>query len=180
MGNSKLIMFTLFVVLFVLLIIIFGRGFHKDSKMKPKYDERQMLIRGRGYMIAFYTIIIVSCFIPILATEEVKTFLGDLIYFIPLLIGIPVHITYCIWNNAYLELNLNYKRWIGYMFFVSAFNLMVGIWAILDGRFIKDGVLQPNAINLFLSILLIVVIIEILIKNAIDRKEADEDEESEA
>jgi hypothetical protein len=51
---------------------------------------------------------------------------------------------------------------------------------LADGRMIEEGVLQLNFLNLYLGILMIVIIVEIFIKNAIDGKEAEDDEESEA
>ena len=131
-------------------------------------------------MFAFYTIIATICLMPLILTDSMRAFLGDTIFLIPLFVGLPVHVMYCVWNNAYIELNLNAKTWIGYMIFVGAFNIGIGIWAVCDGRMIQDGVLQVNIANLYLGIMLVIIIIEILIKNAIDGKEEDDDEESEA
>ena len=139
-----------------------------------------MAIRGRGYMFAFYTIIATTCLMPLILTDSMRAFLGDTIFLIPLFVGLPVHVMYCVWNNAYIELNLNAKAWIRYMIFVGALNVGIGIWAIHDGRMIQDGVLQVNIANLYLGIILFIILIEILLKNAIDRREDEEDEESEA
>ena len=180
MDSNKIIMLTIFVCLFIVLGLVFAKSFHKDSSATPKFDERQMAVRGRGYMFAFYIIILVMCLMPVVMTDEIQTFLGDLIYFIPLCVGLPVHVMYCVWKNAYVELNLNVKSWVVLMIFIGIFNLILGVSRIIDGTIIEDGVLQANAINLYLGILVFVILIELLIKNAIDRKEADEDEESEA
>ena len=180
MSNKNIFMVTVFVVVFVILMIVIGKGLHKDQKMKPKYDERQMAIRGRGYMLAFYSIIVTTCLLPLILTDNMRAFLGDTIFLIPLFVGLPVHVMYCVWNNAYIELNLNAKAWIRYMIFVGTLNVGIGIWAIHDGRMIQDGVLQVNIANLYLGIILFIILIEILIKNAIDRREDEEDEESEA
>ncbi len=180
MNGNKIIILSVFVVVFVIFAIVFGKGMHKDGNVKPRYDERQAAIRGRGYMFAFYSIIIAMCLIPMLLPDTAIAFLGDTIYLIPLFVGLPIHIMYCVWNNAYIELNLNYKSWVCYMLFVGVFNIGLGIWAISSGRMIVDGVLQVNIANLYLGILLFIIVIEILIKNAIDGREEDDDEESEA
>lgn len=179
MNGNKIIMLSVFVVVFVIITIVFGKSMHKDGNVKPRYDERQAAVRGRGYMFAFYSIIIAMCLIPMLPDTAIA-FLGNTIYLIPIFIGMPIHVMYCVWNNAYMELNLNYKYWVGYMLFVGAFNIGLGIWAISSGRMIVDGVLQVNIANLYLGILLFIIVIEILIKNAIDGREEDDDEESEA
>ncbi len=131
-------------------------------------------------MFAFYIIIISMCLMPVIITDEMKKFLGDMIYFIPLCVGLPVHVMYCIWKNAYVELNLNVKAWVRLMIFIGIFNLIVGGYKLFDGTLVENGVLQANAINLYLGILVFIILIEMLIKNAIDKKEDGEDEESEA
>ena len=179
--NGNLIMtVAIVVVICLVLIIALSKSFHRDSSMKPKYDERQMAIRGRGYMLAFYIILIVMCFLPALINDETKKLLGDLVNFIPMAIGIPVHVSYCIWNNAYIELNLNYKKWVIFSIVAGLFNMLVGFSSIHSKGLIRDGSLNFNLVNVYIGILLIIVLIELVIKNAIDRKEDEEDEESEA
>jgi hypothetical protein len=180
MSGYKLFLLVSFVVIIVIFAVALSKGFHKDSSVRPKYDERQMLIRGKGYMIAFYSMIIVMCLMPVALTDNVKQFLGDNIYFLPLAVGLPIHVIYCIWNNAYIELNLNYKKWIIYMIFVGLYNLFLGLTAYWSGRLIEDGVLQANVLNLYLGVLMIVIIVVLVIKNAIDRREDDEDDDEES
>ena len=159
-------------------IFFYAKNIHNDGK-KAKYDERQMVARGRGYKYAFYSTIIVGM-LPIFLPDEIKFLLGNLMYCIPLLVGLAVHIFYCIWNDAYLELNLDSKRWMTSMSFISVANLLISLGSLQRG-FLIDGVLNTALLNLAIGILGIVIIIEILMKKSIDKKkEADEDEEFEA
>lgn len=150
---------------------------HTDGQ-KPKYDERQMVARGKGYTYAFYTAVLVAiipCFLP----EEIKVFLGDMLYFTPLLAGILVHITYCVFNNAYLEMNTEPKRWISVFTCIGIANLLIAFANCRDG-FIEDGVLKTGVLNLCMGIVFVIIMLEVLIKSRLDAKEVDDDEESEA
>ena len=49
------------VIIFTAIIMIpMLIGITKDKKLKRKYDERQELIRGRGFKYAFYTMVTIS------------------------------------------------------------------------------------------------------------------------
>ena len=174
------VMIIVAVVVSIIICAVIMKAFHSGRSSMPKYDERQQLIRGRGYMIAFYSIIIVMCLIPVIMTQEMIHFLGDILFFIPLILGIMIHIMYCIWNNAYIELNLKIKNWVIFMLCISVFNLALGAISIKNGNMVEDNVLQVQALNLIVGGLGLVILVELLIKMAVDRKGADEDEESEA
>ena len=150
---------------------------HTDGQ-KPKYDERQMVARGKGYTYAFYTAVLVAlipCFLP----EEIKVFLGDMLYFMPLLAGILVHITYCVFNDAYLEMNTEPKRWISVFTCIGIANLLIAFANCREG-FVENGSLKTGVLNLSMGIILVIIMLEVLIKSKLNAKEGDEDEEFEA
>ena len=166
------------IVIICVLIVLLNKKFHVDGK-KAKYDERQVLARGRGYKVAFYTTVITSM-IPAVLSDNIIRFLGPSMYFIPLSVGLMVYISYCIWNDAYLELNLNKKSWIIYMVMIGLFNIFLFLLHIKEG-YVKDGVISISAVNLLMGIMCIVILIQIFIKDIVDKKrEADDDEEFEA
>ena len=103
------------------LCVMLARQVHSDGG-KAKYDERQILARGKGYKYAFYAAVFVS-FLPIAIPDNIVHFLGIIIYFAPLFVGIMVYISYCIWNDAYLEINLNIKSWIMYIVLIVNTNI---------------------------------------------------------
>ena len=171
------ILIIVFFVVFLSLIML--KSVHKDGNALPKYDERQRVIRGRGYMFAFYTTLIIYCLIPFVLKGESKKFLNDMLFFGPALIGILIHVSYCIWQNAYVELNIEFKRCVAVILSTSLLNLMMGLMAIGDGRIVKDDKLQVPALSLAVGALGTIIVIEMLVKRAIDKR-GDVDEESEA
>ena len=130
-------------------------------------------------MFAFYTTLIIYCLIPFVLKGESKKFLNDMLFFGPALIGILIHVSYCIWQNAYVELNIEFKRCVAVILSTSLLNLMMGLMAIGDGRIVKDDKLQVPALSLAVGALGTIIVIEMLIKRAIDKR-GDVDEESEA
>ena len=178
MYNAGLIVgiITCFACVLIFAAVIIKMA-HTDGA-KPKYDERQQVARGKGYTYAFYTsavVAIIPCFIP----EGIKVFLGDMLYFIPLLAGMLVHITYCIFNDAYMEMNLDPKRFVCIFTCIGIANLLIAFANCKDG-FIEDGSLKTGVINLSMGILFMIIMLEVFIKSRLDAKEAGDDEESEA
>ena len=143
---------------------------------REKYDERQMAARGRGYMYAFYAAVI-TAFIPCFFSEELSHFLGTLVYFIPLLSGFMVHITYCIWNDAYVDLSAEPKKWMFSLSAIGIGNILIAFGNLADG-FVENGQLKTAVINLIVGIIGLLAVIQQFIKSRLDKREVDEDEES--
>ena len=164
------------VIFICVIFVILVRNFHVDGG-KAKYDERQILARGNGYKYAFYATMIASL-LPAVIPDDILHFLGAVIYFVPLFVGLMIYVSYCIWNDAYLELNLKKKTWIVYMIFIGLFNALM-FFAHFKTGYVEDGVLSISAVNLMMAIMCFVVLLELIIKGVVDKKrEADEDEET--
>ena len=176
LGVTILIITVFFTIL---LSIIICKSVHNDGNALPKYDERQRIIRGRGYMYAFYTTLIIYCVIPFVIKGDTKKFLGDMLFFGPALIGILIHISYCVWQNAYVELNTEFKRCVAVILSTSLFNLFIGLTSLTSGKMVENDKLQVTALSLAVGALGTIIVIEMFIKRMIDKR-GDVDEESEA
>ncbi|MBP3807734.1 MAG: hypothetical protein ILA13_04875 [Eubacterium sp.] len=178
MGPVYYISMFLVALIFCFLCVSLARMFRSDGG-KAKYDERQILARGKGYKYAFYAAVFVS-FLPIVIPDNIVHFLGSAIYFVPLFVGIMVYISYCIWNDAYLEINLNKKSWIIFMVLIGLFNICLFLSHIKTG-YVENGVINISVVNLMTGILCFIVLVELILKYAFDKRgEADDDEEFEA
>lgn len=145
---------------------------NKNGSFKTEYDERQKAVRGTAYKYGFFATVIANAVLMILATTDYDvTKLGFTLNFIPILIGIIVQVTYCVFNDGYVGLNTNMPRFIVFMILISAFNFFIGIMAGVHGELLKDGVFQGPLTNLLVGGLFIVLAIELLIKKVIDGKE---------
>ncbi len=167
-------------LLLVAVILIATIGFvflalkllNKDGNALTKYDERQKMARGEAYKYAFFSVIIadgVLMFAGIFG-DGFKS-LGFNIFFIPIFIGVVVQVSVSIFKDAYVGLNTNMTKFMIFMFIVSAFNLGLGIRAIVAKEMIVDGELQTPFLNILCGLLFIILAVELLIKMLIDKKE---------
>ncbi|MBE5924609.1 MAG: hypothetical protein E7271_09105 [Lachnospiraceae bacterium] len=158
------------IVVGLILTVVFLKAINKDGKMKTKYDERQKEARGRAYMYGFYGIVFTNALFLILATSYDLAFLGLSLYFIPIIVGIIVQVTYSVFHDAYVGLNNNMTRFIVGMTFITAFNLFIGIMAYIHGELFVNGKLQGPFINLLCGGIFLVLSVELAIKKLIDAK----------
>lgn len=163
-----------------LIIIPFAlMAINKDRKIKTEYDERQELIRGRGFKFGFFSALIYTAILLLLSIFEIKIpATQPVIYFSIIFVAIGVWVVYCSLNGAYFGLNNDERRFHIFMFFISLINFAVPVRFIIDGSFIQDGTITGSGINLMCGMLFLIVGISELVKKHIDKKEGADDEES--
>lgn len=162
-----------FVIGLILCIVIF-RFFNSNKKAKTEYDERQELVRGRGYKYGFYTALIylvVAIFPPVLGFDLYKN--GPIICIGGICLSVLVLCIYNLWHDSYWGLNNDRKKYIILIIVIALFNGFVAVRAILNGDFIQDGVIKGAGANLICSVTFVILLIAILIKSVISKKEDD-------
>ena len=147
----------------------FGRHAHTDGARKPKFDERQELVRGRGYKYAFFCLLaylVVYGAAGYLVMEPVAgAFLG-------IMVGVAVYAGYTIWNDAYFAMNEKRRMYIGLFAVITVINAVAGISNILQGRIVENGIITGGgSINLMCAVLCMVVLVMLLIKEIASRRE---------
>lgn len=167
-----ILVWSIGLVVGLILAILIIKMFNKDGKAVTKYDERQKAVRGQAYMYGFFAILITCGILMVLNTQEgILKVLGDSLFFIPIIVGVIVQVTYSIFKDGYVGLNTNMKRFIFFMTFIGLFNLGLGIMWIVRGEILVNGVLQSGALNLMCAFMFVVIAIELIIKSIIDKKE---------
>ena len=160
-----------FVVSFVAIFILM-KATKKDGSIKCKYDERQELVRGRGFKYAFFPFLIYNLLIPLLTICDVKLPADSTaLFMIGAIIGLLVYVIYAIWNEAYFSLNENPKKVMIAFAFIGMFNLGLGIIRLFDGTFLTDGKLTFNSINFLLGISFVIIFITLAAKQICNRIE---------
>lgn len=138
---------NIFSIIFMALLIVFFIFTLKQSK-KSNYDERQELIRGRGYKYGFLTILSLDAIFLILNGQVKVSSL--LMIMIPLFAGVWVFSMYTIWNSAYFALDQNKVKLFSWIFvIVGVMNCIKGI----EGP-IKKTLMDSNMYYLFVGIFL--------------------------
>ena len=128
------------VLIGLVIAVIMLRFVNKNKKMTAEYDEMQKLVRGRGYMYAFYTVLIFEALMCVLSMGVELPAEQGVIHFVAIIIGVTLHACYCIWHNAYVGLNMNLKRYVIIMAVIAVGGLMfavigvVGLVKMIIGR----------------------------------------------
>ena len=146
---GKMVGIAVGIMIGLIICLILYRVMNKDGKIKTQYDEMQQITRGRGYQYAFYTIMVCEVLLILFSVGNVRLpFDNACLHFLIIFIGVVIHITYCIFNDAYVGLNTNMKRFIIIMILVSVINFMSAFMAFKEGVMMIDGQFQPPFINL--------------------------------
>lgn len=167
-------------ILLVMLFLKLGNG---DKKVKTEYDERQKIAIGEGYKIAYWTLagllVVVQMYKTIAGTFGTdylaKTDFG-VIAFGMIVISIMVFCVYSIFKGAYWGMNNNKRNYVIIIGAIGLLNLVISVAAIARGNFVVDGVISGAAVNLMCAILMVVVLGAAGIKDAIDKKHANDEE----
>lgn len=139
---------------------------NNNRKVRTEYDERQLRVRGDAYRYAFYSVIICEVILLILAFGEVTLPVPDYVmHFGGILIGCLVLCTYCIWKDAYWGLNNNRRRY-GIILVVSGLLNAIPLFGALSHKTTLDF----PYVNLLTCIMLLVVGVELLLKQFLDRR----------
>ena len=152
--------------------------FSKKS-MKGTFDERQELVRGRGYKYASFTmlaLLVLDLLLESLEAFETLPVTRTLAIFIMILAGVMVYALYCIKNDSYFGVGTDSRTYRAVMWIVIVCNAVSGFTGLKEGA-MEDGKLAfgPCASLLFcLAFVIIMISIGIKQRNAA-AEEAEED-----
>ena len=144
----------------------------KDCK---KYDERQVAARGKAYRAGFVAFVICELavfFVELFTEQPLMLFAPGVVQIFILLACLLVFIEYAIFSDAYYNVGEKFNiRWCIIM-------LLLGIVYII--QFIRSEDDWYKLYTLAAGVFIIIVIISIMIKHAVNKKREAEDEEPEA
>lgn len=162
--------FTFAIIAAIFISLIANTKINKDKKVKTKYDERQKQARGKAYTYGFYTMIISSYVLMLAHMFGLGHFLGFYGYIATVILGVIVQMTYAIFKDAYVGMNMNFRKYMIFMSIISLINIAATVSAFINGEMVIDGALQSPVMNLLCSILFAVLVADLGIKKLIDKK----------
>ncbi|MBO5371355.1 MAG: hypothetical protein J6A75_01405 [Lachnospiraceae bacterium] len=166
-------------ILFGIIFIAFFMKFtKKDGSMKCRFDERQNIIRGKGYKYAFFTLLIYNALDILSGSILAMYFEREVITFFGIILAVVVYAAYAIWNEGYFSLNENPKRVMILFGVVSVINLASGITSIAEGSIIEAGKVTFRAMNLLCGLMMLFILGVLAVKN-ISRNRAQERQDEE-
>ncbi len=167
--------FLIYVGIFVglLLVVIVLRAARKDGSIniKRKYDERQDVLRGKGFKYAFFTLYVYNLAYGLLTLLMEKPFVdGMTAMMIGVVLATLVYVEYCIWKDAYVALNEN-RRSLLVTFAVVALSTGVGgVSQLKSGEMILDGVLNFRSLSLVTTVMIGIIFVTLLFKKTHDEE----------
>lgn len=153
------------IILFFLLKFI-----NSDKKLATRYDEKQIVERGKGYKYGFYAVLIYEALMCLIDNGALPL-TGFMIHFLAIIIGALVQVSYCIWHDAYMGLNNNGRRYAAVLVVIALFNFFIGFMAIRSGEMLVNGVLQAQFANLICGVICLLIGVELFLKKTADAKE---------
>ncbi len=123
---------TMFIMVF--LISVSDRLFSKkDVSDRKDFDERQEIVRSKGYRYAFY---ILMCYTFFKMLWDIARKAGEehiILGFGAVCLAFVVHASYSVWNDGYFPLKKNPKGGIAMLFVLAASEVIFGAAELLNG-----------------------------------------------
>lgn len=145
-------------------LVVFGFGLlvrfvFRTKRVKPEYDERQTIARGKAYKAGFFTLLIYGAICTVLQSMGMNWYDGLLREVVGMVLGVGVFVVIAILNDAYLGFNENTGYSIGILTLIGLLNLGCGIMGIITNGLWKDGKATTSIVNLLISLLFLVVVV---------------------
>ena len=148
----------------------------KRGRRETDYDERQYQTRDRACRYSFLTLLFYELLYGALYSKEAPSWcdytMGN---YLGIALALLVFGVYCIWNDAYM--NLNQKPW--------SVHLLFGVLALCNfgiaennqriGVLFADGKLGFGAVNLVFAVMFVVFEIVFLIKRSREKRDLSEE-----
>lgn len=169
-SNSYISGVIVGVLIAVLIALVLRKSMGK-GKGKPQYDERQLLARGRAFMWAFFSLL---CYVALLgiAGEEMRIVQENILAF--LMIGVCISCSvfgiYSVWNDAYVQVGQNPRR---YMILTACIGVLnIANAAITITGHLSHGEMLPVIVivNLMLGALMLAMSLVLFVKYRADRR----------
>ncbi len=163
-------------ILCVFVVSLIIRAARKKKNEPIEYDERQVLARGAAYSAAFGSSVIYMVFCALVDILEIKWAEVNVQMFFGVFLAVAVFVSICIFKDAYFLSNSKKTYMAVIILVVLAVNLFVAVMEIIEGtKFITNGVLNNNCVNIGIAVVFGEILVAILIKSVIDRKAVEEE-----
>ncbi len=150
---------------------------NKDHKVKTQYDERQEMIKGRGYKYSFYTMLFMEVVVMLLEMSGIELPIDNyLVHAIAVLIGCLVLCIHSIWNGVYWGLNNNHKRYAIIIVIAVVLNIIPLAGAIAHDSLSGHGINSVPVLNVIVLVWMAIIGVAALVKKFVDSRNSEEEE----
>jgi len=143
----------------------------RRGEAPPKYDERQMLVRGQAYRATFWVLVAYLCisgFFSLIAGTEWAD--GVTSPFIGVCLAITVFVVICIKKDAYFPVNQQPRFYIVLFGIIIPVNLATGIIRLVNesDSFFTNGALNYNVMPFIICVMFSVILATLIIRRRKD------------
>ncbi len=153
--------------------------FSKKS-MKGTFDERQELVRGRGYRYACFTmlgLLVLDLMIESLDAFNILPVPRTLAIFFIILAGVMVYALYCIKNDSYFGVGTDTRTYRAVMWVVIVCNAISGFTGLKSGAMENGKLSFGPCASLLFCLAFVIIMISLSIKQRnLAKDEAAEDD----
>ncbi|MBP3217004.1 MAG: hypothetical protein J6M46_01390 [Lachnospiraceae bacterium] len=160
----------------LILAVILLKFSNTNRKFKTEYDERQREVRGTAYMYGFYATVIYEAALLLFSFTEIELPVENyILHFGAIAIGCTVLCVYSIWKGAYWGLNNDHRRYKAVIAVCIVLNMLPLIGLLRGESLMENGKIGLPMLNIMVLIMLAAAGVTYLIRQAVDRKEAEEE-----
>lgn len=161
----------------LLLVVVMMCISSKNRSIKCVYDERQQIVRGKGYRYGFFTLLVYDILYAFTDMLFETRFVDSMAGIFPgVALGALVCASYCIWNEGYVSMNEQPTRLTVVLFSVGILNVLVSVPVLIHGEMIVDGVLTFRCANLVCGAVTFAVAGQLMLKRFLDKRDGKEEE----
>jgi hypothetical protein len=159
---------VVFIVIFCTIVAIRKK---MSSGITEHYDERQMIVRGKAFKLGCMVTIALNMIYGLFLYGLTKEFVAPQFVVIAIaMIGIVAYSVYCIFKDAYVQVGANIKSFLIIDILVVLCNAFSAF--INRGQGITyEGFATSFSLNLLLAITFGIVLVALVAKTVIDKKE---------
>lgn len=154
----------------LVLVFLLIRYFRTDKKIMPQYDERQELIRGRGFKYAFYTSLVYFGLLTLTIFCLTEIVQPGVLTFLGVCLSVLVYAGYCIWHEAYFALNENPKRVMIAFSVIGVCNVIIGLSNLHEVPSLRSADATPGLLNLTCAMLFVGIFLILLVKHIANKR----------
>ena len=159
----------------VICVVLFKIA-NKDHKVKTQYDERQELIKGKGYTYGFYTMMFMEVVVMLLEMSGIELPIENyLVHTIAILVGALVLCAHSIWNGVYWGLNNNRKRYAIILVIAVILNIIPVAAATAHDSLAGHGINSIPVLNIIVLVWMAIIGVIALAKKCVDAKNTEEE-----
>lgn len=167
--NQGIVFGIIFAVLFLVIIILLRKAQGKEGF--DKFDERQIVARGKAFQFGFFALMIVICIDACLKMVDMAFYEDPLGEFAAIFIALIVFAAQSIRYDAFKGYNKNGRSLIIIYVVVTISQLFNTISEINSGSLVADGKLTLSCISPICLVTFASVLLMVLIKQRSDRLE---------